>query len=666
MTTSVISPLALTAGAGLYANTGLTINTVFSTNITTYNTTSFVANLLLAMDDAHNQPGVDISDAVMANLMSLGANVAGNYCPALGDSVPSNVSIPIGTSGYWGDSSIDPPFGLTGALVKAADEYLGMGNYSVFCQAFATADAYVTTTNQIIFSASNANTYLGPTFRNMDDLITGDVTRVNLATESFGTDLENLGRLIDFNNLAQFGTPAGLLQQLSRAGNMINGTLPAIRNALFEEALTDQDISDLVNNNTAALFNPNGLSQNDFDKLQKKAYPALCRITGADLADVLAILAVRTTNISRMCDLLDPRQIFPNSYTSLTMPTPAGDVLIYNDDGSVNDIIADTLDSELLVPGGCENLAKIIPPDLAAANRALQLAFSQIKNINSITLPPLAQAVQGLVTLRDLDLIANVSTPIPTAAETFYSTNLAVGTGPLGSILLTDVLGTPTGIGVSEYLEPVNSVLASAVSAGTLNNLGTVYSRMVSLFAGTYGTPPTIVIPAGAGAGSYTTYNAALAALITAADVAIGAAIAALGSNAATLNENWTAMAQHLEQELVLQSRAGINFDTDPGLGQAEITSFITNLNNYGVNTQVGMSAQYLQSVANVATQAGQAIIGAMREGRNNVRMDATNVGRDNQVPDTSSVALPQADLGDDTYTPDQARTLVQQRLSPG
>ena len=125
MTTSVISPLALTAGAGLYANTGLTINTVFSTNITTYNTTSFVANLLLAMDDAHNQPGVDISDAVMANLMSLGANVAGNYCPALGDSVPSNVSIPIGTSGYWGDSSIDPPFGLTGALVKAADEYLG-------------------------------------------------------------------------------------------------------------------------------------------------------------------------------------------------------------------------------------------------------------------------------------------------------------------------------------------------------------------------------------------------------------------------------------------------------------------------------------------------------------------------------------------------------------
>jgi hypothetical protein len=666
MTTGVISPLALTAGAGLYANVGLTVNTVFSTNITTYNTTPFVANLLLAIDDAQNQPGVDITDNTMANLISLGANVSGNYCPALGDSVPSNVFIPIGTSGYWGDSTIDPPFGLTGALVKAADEYLGTGNYSVFCQAFATADAYVTTTNQIIFSANNANTYLGPTFRNMDDLITGDITRVNLATDEFGSDLENLGRLIDFNNLGQFGTPAGILQQLSRVGNMVNGTLPAVRDAMFAQGLTDQDISDLVNNNVASLFNSAGLTQINFDKLQKKAYVALCEITGTDLTDVLTILRVRTANIVKMCDLLDPKKIFPNSYLSLTVPTPAGDILIYDSNGGVNEVMTETLNAALLVPGGCENLAKIIPPDQAAANRGLQLAFAQIKNINGVALPPLSEAVQGLATMRDLDLLSNVTTPIPLAAETFYSSNLAVGTGPLGSILLTDILGTPTGIGVSEYLQPVNTILQAATSAGTLNNLGTIYSRMVSLFAGTYGIPPTIVIPAGAGAGSYNKYDTALAALVSAADAEIGNVITALDTAATILNENWTSMAQHLSQELVLQSRAGIDFDTDPGLGQSEITSFITNLNAYGVNTQVGMSAQYLESIADISVQAGQAIIGAMREGRNNIRLDTANIGRDNQVPDTPSVPLPQADLGDATYTPAQARALVQARLSPG
>ena len=255
---TVVSPLALTAGAGLYANVGLMINAVFTTNITEYNTNSLIANLLSAIDDAHNQPGVDITDATMANLISIGANVSGNYCPALGDSVPSNVYIPIGTSGYWGDSSIDAPFGLTGALTKAANEYLGLGNYSIFCQAFAAADAYVTVTNQIIFSADNANTYLGPTFRNMDDLISGDLTRINLATEAFGQDLTNLGNLINFGDLSQFGTPAGLLQQLSTVGNMINGTLPAVRRALIDQGLTDQDITDLVTNNIIGLFNPTG------------------------------------------------------------------------------------------------------------------------------------------------------------------------------------------------------------------------------------------------------------------------------------------------------------------------------------------------------------------------------------------------------------------------
>ena len=655
--TTVISPLALTAGAGLYANTGLMINAEFTANVVAYDSLPFMANLLTVIDDAYDIGALNISDPTIANLVSLGANVSGNYCPALGDSLPSNVTINTGSDEFRG---------VTRELDFAANQYLGNGNYSIFCQAFASADAYVTVTNQIIFSADNANNYLGPTFINMDDLITGDITRINLATDAWGQDLERLGQLINFNNIGQFGTPAGLLQQLSAVGNMVNGTLPAIRTALVAQGLTDQDIADLVNNNIVGLFNPTGLTQLEFDRLQKRAYPALCTIVGADLADVLNILDITTTNITSMCDLLDPQKIFPNSYTSLTMPTPSGDVLIYNDDGSVNDIIADTLDADLLVPGGCENLAKIIPPNLAAANRALQLAFSQVKNIAAVRLPDLAQAVLNLNTMRDLPLVANITTPVPTSAVSYYANNIAQGSGPLGTILLTDILGTPTGVGVTEYLQPVTQTLQSLVNDNELDDLATIYGRMVALFAGTYGTPPTITIPAGPGAGSYATYDAALQALITAADAEIGNVIAAIGSTASDLNADWQLMSQHLAKEAVFQARAAIDFSTDPGLGQTEITSFITNLDRYGVNTQVGMSAQYLQFIANTATQTGQAVIAAMREGRNNVLMDASNVGHDNSVPDTPSVPLPQADLGDATYTPVQARTLVQARLSPG
>lgn len=43
-----------------------------------------------------------------------------------------------------------------------------------------------------------------------------------------------------------------------------------------------------------------------------------------------------------------------------------------------------------------------------------------------------------LSTLKGLDLVANVATPIPAAVATFYSGTLAQGTGPNGTYLLTD------------------------------------------------------------------------------------------------------------------------------------------------------------------------------------------------------------------------------------
>jgi hypothetical protein len=43
---------------------------------------------------------------------------------------------------------------------------------------------------------------------------------------------------------------------------------------------------------------------------------------------------------------------------------------------------------------GCDQLAKIIPAANAAANRALQLAFQQVKGISNTTVPKLAAILQ--------------------------------------------------------------------------------------------------------------------------------------------------------------------------------------------------------------------------------------------------------------------------------
>lgn len=370
---TVVTPLALTAGVGIYGNTAFTINTQFTTNRVTYQSTPMISDLLLVIAQAAGNVSLGISAGTLANLKSLGASVGGNYCPCLGDSLPSNLSASVGNSG------------LISGVSATANAI--MANATVFVQAFSAAKGYADLTNSVIESAVNANNYLGPTFTNQDNLITGDLMRVNPALPAFGEDLRNLGNLFDFDN---FGTPSALLAKLAQQGNMINGTLPAVQAALQARGLTRQDISDLVTQNRESLFNPGGLTENQFDRLQKQAYPALCDITGADLQEVLTILGVTTADITSMCELLDPVRIFPLSYASLTLPTPAGDILIYNTDGSVNSAVPQVLNSGALVPQGCDQLAKIIPAAQAAANRAIQVAFGQVKNLYQARLPEVA------------------------------------------------------------------------------------------------------------------------------------------------------------------------------------------------------------------------------------------------------------------------------------
>ena len=384
MAESTATPLQLTAGVGFYSGNAITANTALSNNVASYNSTAPIANLLFTITEAVSNVSLSISAGTLASLKTLGANVAGNYCPALGDSVPSNVSWPVGNTGY------------ATSISTAASTYLGSGDFGKFAQAFGAAQGYISLTNAVINSAVNVNStdYLGPTFSNQNNLITADIAKVNLAFPAFGADLAADGDLIAFDNLSQFGTPAGLLQQLARQGQMLNGSTPCVTAALRAQGLTDQNISDLVNNNVQSLFNPQGLTANQFDRLQKKCYPALVNVTGSCLQDVLAILDCTLPNIETMADLLNPVKLFPTSYSSLTLPTPSGPVLIYDTTGAVNSVITPILNSGAVTPNGCDDLAKIIPPANAAANRALQIAFQQVKGIAGVTARQLAAILQ--------------------------------------------------------------------------------------------------------------------------------------------------------------------------------------------------------------------------------------------------------------------------------
>lgn len=384
MSLSTATPLQLWAGVGFYSGNAIAANADLANNIASHESTTLIANLLTTITEAASNVGLSISAGTLANLTTLGANVAGNYCPALGDSVPSNVTLTIGNVGY------------ASTISDSANTYLGSGDFGKFAQSFGAAQGYISLTNNIILSAVNVNSnnYLGPTFSNMNNLITADIAQINLAFPAFGADLALSGDLIDFENIDRFGTPAVLLHQLAVKGNILNGSTPCVTAACQAQGLTNQNIADLVNLNQQSLFNPTGLTANQFDRLQKLAYPALTNVTGACLDEVLSILNCQTPNITTMADLLNPVKIFPTSYSSLTLPTPSGTVLIYDTTGSVNSVIEPTLNSGSITPTGCDDLGKIIPSAQAAANRALQIAFQQVKGITGTTAPQLAAILQ--------------------------------------------------------------------------------------------------------------------------------------------------------------------------------------------------------------------------------------------------------------------------------
>ena len=267
---------------------------------------------------------------------------------------------------------------------------------------------------------------------------------------------------------------------------------------------------------------------------------------------------------------------------------------------------------------------------------------------------------QKLGTLKGLPLVANTTTPIPAAVATYYQSTLAKGSGPNGTYLTTDFFGSAAGIPYNTYLTSVTSTISAQLTAGTLTTLNTIYSYMKNLITDVYGLPGAIALPAPYNAGNpYASYDAALVVLITAADAAIGTAITAMGTATTTLNTAWTAMTQHSANESTYQTQASINFSTLTAGAQLPITAFIPALAGYGQETQEGMAAQFLESIANTANQYGQAMVGALREGRNTAGVNAIGIKADNDVPQLPNAVPPQATLSSSEYTPAEARALV-------
>jgi type IV secretory pathway VirB2 component (pilin) len=309
MATGTLTALQLNAAAGLLQNQGIGINGNLTIAINAYKGTALISPFISTL--TVGSTGNILSSAVLSNLKTLAANT----CSALSNSVPPAYSA-LGNQ-------------MTDVILAEATVDICGSDVSKLAQAVNQSQSYTEQTSNFINSAKNSQTYLADTFTSMNSMISGEITDINLATGPFGTDLQNLGRLINLANLGNFGSPVALIQQLYS----IAGAVPIV-SAAFVAAGISTDIVLNVTNPTASVT----------DSVQRLMYQAMTTITGDNLGQILTVLGVTTVGINTMADLLNPLKLFPNSYQSLTAPTATGPKAIYlNSAGAINTALATQL-----------------------------------------------------------------------------------------------------------------------------------------------------------------------------------------------------------------------------------------------------------------------------------------------------------------------------------
>ena len=360
------SPLGINTLGSLLANQGFNINPVSaeligeSQDLATYTPGTIVNNtclnyLVQAINAAY---GIGISSTTYNNLISIGSTTI----PALGNSKPptytyteSNIG-PLGDQPGWGGTNYASGNEATryGYIrlfaLQAYDEFNyndSLPAYKDFLNSFQTSQSYMNGQNSTVQTLTNSKTFLTGFYSNINDLITGDISGVNLATLDFGKDLENLGKAIDLSRIASFGLPSSLLITLKN-NNAITKSLSL---ALLSSGFTPTALKDIFSGVV-------GLTKDQ----EKKLYQAFSIILGQDLFDILIPLNCKTQGLTSLVDLLNPIKLFPLSYKSLTVPvynvttTTTNSktyYLIYNNEG---------VNSQLNQPAIANQIGTIIPP----------------------------------------------------------------------------------------------------------------------------------------------------------------------------------------------------------------------------------------------------------------------------------------------------------------
>jgi hypothetical protein len=118
------------------------------------------------------------------------------------------------------------------------------------------------------------------------------------------------------------------------------------------------------------------------------------------------------------------------------------------------------------------------------------------------------------------------------------------------------------------------------------------------------------------------------------------AAIASLTN--ATLNSNWANIMVELTLERTNQKKAGLDFTQLQANNTPAIYGFVSSLPQYGQDTAVGGTNQFIQSLV-TNSLGGQSITATMRQGQTN--LSSSGIATNSQIPADPNPPPPEATL---------------------
>lgn len=655
-----LTPMQMNAGSGLLQNSGLSVSSNLTDAISDYTSIAPISIITYCLNNA----SAKVSGTTLANLYDLGDGVF----PGLTNIVPNT------------DQSVVGQGALTTLITAHASDLFGT-DYGVFAQHLASASGFTALSNEFITSALNADT----TFEmntDINNLLTGAITDTNLALRTFALDLLNLGNIIDYNDLRNFGNPLAFVRVYYRQA----GGLPVLEKYLREEGINTAGLTNAISlNDTGSLINyrvdelgtkgltsyPDGInpevtaSTTTKKGLGQAVWTALGKIKDDDLTSMMNILDADIAGLESAQDFMDPKKLFPNSYESLKSFTAKGKKTFMYNNQAFNDSLA----------GLGEDLYVMVPSYIADSNKALSNSLQQIKDVFNITSQQLSQVTDKLETTKGLDIINALTKPVPDTTIDFYRNQYGIGSGANGEFLVTDVIGSVAGFTHTTELEILKTQIGGLADAGHLDNIENLYETMKNLFDNASGyytivqnfpitDPPTYTetwhIPSGRyglSPASYGSRSAAVDVVITACNTEL-ASLASSWSTQASLSTNSIEnMSNQVRLEKLNMPKAGIvPADTQTGV-KTSVLGLVTNLHDYGRDDSLGGTAWILENMA-ADNFYGESLIAALREGRNIYRLNDASIGNALEIVSNTRTSE-KATLIDSEFSVDEAKSNI-------